>query len=453
MTEAVTRVHCPWCTTRLNAQAAVCHRCGAIKMRPPLSMMQIFFVHPLGATVLALAGLVLFGLSAVKAGGVFIASWLLFSLIHVAFRQRRRWVQLEPLLLKADETEQQVSHAAPFQMKPWFATAATVIVGVGIVWAATPHTSKETASAAVIPVDAQAAPVTVATVAPPREALPPTPPAQPWKAETPPSEPLRIDVATVPVEMPKPEQPDRTQVLTAQRLLSDLGYDVGGVDGKVGARTRAAIKSFREKAGLGGEEINAELIAALETAAPMQQFAAAPAQPMLSDGRPARLDTPAAPSMRPQQADAPIGMPTRHGSTASATWRPTDVSASQPTEPRSRGGESTATLNRESAQKAQPAPQPRPERTAVVTNEIPVNGTMASTPREMQAPVRLAAPTRNPQHADATGPAPAPKPVPIHTLVPTIVPVQSPGQGTVGGLVLPPQPPPPPPGYAPSVRY
>lgn len=449
MTEAVTRVHCPWCTTRLNAQAAVCHRCGAIKMRPPLSMMQIFFVHPLGATILALAGLVLFGLSVVKAGGVFIAAWLLFSLLHVAFRQRRRWVQLEPLLLKADETEQQVSHAAPFQMKPWFATAATVIVGLGIIWSLAPHRQNETANAAVLPVDAAKA-VSVAAVAPPREALPPAPPAQPVAA-TPAPEPLKIEVATVPstsvAEPPKPEQPDRTQILTAQRLLSDLGYDVGGVDGRIGSRTRAAIKSFREKAGMpGSEEIDAGLIAALETAAPAQQFAAAPSQPMLSDGRPARLDTPVA---APARADASMGMPTRLGS--SASWRQQadtsvpsrlDTASAQVSESRTRGGETslnTASLNREAAQRG----QPRPERTQVVTNDVPVDGTLVNAPRQ---------PWNAQQQADA-GYAPAQRPVPIYTLVPTLVPVQSPGSASVGAIQLPPQPPPPPPGYAPPVRY
>ncbi len=446
MTEAVTRVHCPWCTTRLNAQAAVCHRCGAIKMRPPLSMMQIFFVHPLGATILALAGLVLFGLSVVKAGGVFITAWLLFSLIHVAFRQRRRWVQLEPLLLKADETEQQVSHPAPFQMKPWFATAATVIVGLGIIWGVAPHRQTETANAAVLPVETKAAPVSVAAVAPPREALPPTTSTQPV-ASTPSVEPLKIDVATVPTagvaEPPKPEQPDRTQILAAQRLLSDLGYDVGGVDGRIGSRTRAAIKSFREKAGMpGNEEIDAGLIAALETAAPTQQFAAAPAQPTLSDGRPARLDTPFA---TPARSDASIGMPTRLGSSASwrqqadaaASSRMADPIPAQASEPRTRGGETalnTASLNRESAQKG----LPRPERTQVVTNEVPVDGTLVSAPRQ----------SRNAQQQADAGYAPAQKPVPIYTLVPTLVPVQS-----SGAIQLPPQPPPPPPGYAPPVRY
>lgn len=443
MTDTVTRVHCPWCTTRLNAQANVCHRCGAIKMRPPLSMIQIFFLHPLGATILALAGFVLFGLSVVKAGGVFIAAWLLFSLIHVAFRQRRRWVQLEPLLLKADETEQQASHAAPFQMKPWFATAATVIVGLGIVWAAAPQQVKETAAATTVPVDAKAqAPITVAAVAPPREALAPTPTAQPWKAEMPAAEPLKIEVATVPVpsapaidDMTKPEQPDRTQILAAQRMLSDLGYDVGGVDGKIGSRTRAAIKSFREKAGVtGGDEINAVLIAALESAAPTQQFASVPASPTLSDGRPARLDTPVATQISAGQAS--VGMPTRLGSTRSQTERPADMQRAETTAvPRgAEYGLTAASLNRESAQKGQPAPQ----RTSVVASEVPVDGVMVQTPRQ---------PTRNAQHADASATAPAPQP--IHTLVPTIVPVQS-ASGSVAGIVLPPQPPPPPPGY---VRY
>jgi peptidoglycan hydrolase-like protein with peptidoglycan-binding domain len=450
MTEAVTRMHCPWCTTRLNAQAAVCHRCGAIKMRPPLSMMQIFFVHPLGATILALIGFTLFGLSVVKAGGVFIAGWLLFSLIHVAFRQRRRWVQLEPLLLKVDETEQQVSHAAPFQMKPWWATAATVVVGLGIVWATTPRTQVEASGGATLSVNtaavstpAPAAPVNVAVVAPAREALPPTPPSQPWKVETPASEPPKVDVAAV--DATKPEPPDRNLVLTAQRLLSDLGYDVGGVDGKIGSRTRASVKAFRERAGLGGEEINAGLIAALETAAPLQQYAAvAPTPAPVSETRPQRMDSRGMPLVDPFRPQA----------------EPTFADKPMPQAESGRmQNSSTAALNREAAQKYQqptpaerPAPtETRPQRTPVVTNEMPVNGGIVTVPRDTQAqaPVRVAAPLA--QKAEATAPAQAA--VPIHTLVPTIIPIQNPGSAVVDGAAIPPPPPAYPIRLGPPVRY
>ena len=43
---------------------------------------------------------------------------------------------------------------------------------------------------------------------------------------------------------------DRDTVLTAQRLLADLGYDPGPADGDPGARTRSAIREFQDDEGL-----------------------------------------------------------------------------------------------------------------------------------------------------------------------------------------------------------
>jgi hypothetical protein len=46
------------------------------------------------------------------------------------------------------------------------------------------------------------------------------------------------------------EAPSRDQVLDIQQRLEAQGYDVGGVDGTLGARTRAAIKAVQMQLGL-----------------------------------------------------------------------------------------------------------------------------------------------------------------------------------------------------------
>ena len=60
----------------------------------------------------------------------------------------------------------------------------------------------------------------------------------------------------------------KTQVKDVQTLLSDLGYDIGGADGSVGPKTRAAIISFEQANGLPETgRINAALVDRLELAA------------------------------------------------------------------------------------------------------------------------------------------------------------------------------------------
>jgi peptidoglycan hydrolase-like protein with peptidoglycan-binding domain len=46
------------------------------------------------------------------------------------------------------------------------------------------------------------------------------------------------------------EAPTRAQVQEAQKILQVLGYDVGKVDGVIGAGTRAAVKAVQQKLGL-----------------------------------------------------------------------------------------------------------------------------------------------------------------------------------------------------------
>ncbi|MCK4988304.1 MAG: peptidoglycan-binding protein, partial [Desulfobacterales bacterium] len=42
------------------------------------------------------------------------------------------------------------------------------------------------------------------------------------------------------------EQEDRLQIAEVQAALQKLGYNVGKVDGKLGSKTRAAIKAFQK---------------------------------------------------------------------------------------------------------------------------------------------------------------------------------------------------------------
>jgi N-acetyl-anhydromuramyl-L-alanine amidase AmpD len=63
------------------------------------------------------------------------------------------------------------------------------------------------------------------------------------------------------------EQEERLQIATVQAKLLKLGYEVGEIDGKLGPRTKAAIKSFQDKQGLKADgKISAKLMKQLETA-------------------------------------------------------------------------------------------------------------------------------------------------------------------------------------------
>ena len=59
-----------------------------------------------------------------------------------------------------------------------------------------------------------------------------------------------------------------TQIKDVQTLLTDLGYDIGGADGSMGPRTRAAIISFEQANGMPETgRVNAALLDRLELAA------------------------------------------------------------------------------------------------------------------------------------------------------------------------------------------
>ena len=61
-------------------------------------------------------------------------------------------------------------------------------------------------------------------------------------------------------------------VREAQMLLKDLGYDAGGVDGKLGTKTRAAIRAFQEDDGAAQNgEVDIGLLSRLRQARSRQQ--------------------------------------------------------------------------------------------------------------------------------------------------------------------------------------
>ncbi len=87
--------------------------------------------------------------------------------------------------------------------------------------------------------------------------------AQPQSASSPAS-PSPGPAATAAPTVPPP---DRELVIQAQRHLAELGYQVGAADGVAGARTRAAIASFRRSNGIGsGEGIDKPVVDALAAA-------------------------------------------------------------------------------------------------------------------------------------------------------------------------------------------
>ncbi|MBF2734556.1 MAG: peptidoglycan-binding protein [Betaproteobacteria bacterium AqS2] len=61
-------------------------------------------------------------------------------------------------------------------------------------------------------------------------------------------------------------------VRDAQMLLKDLGYDAGGVDGRLGTKTRAAIRAFQEDEGVAQSgEVDVGLLSRLRQARSRQQ--------------------------------------------------------------------------------------------------------------------------------------------------------------------------------------
>lgn len=48
---------------------------------------------------------------------------------------------------------------------------------------------------------------------------------------------------------------DQAEIAGVQRLLNDIGYDIGAIDGRLGATTKSALRQYRQTRGLGQEGI------------------------------------------------------------------------------------------------------------------------------------------------------------------------------------------------------
>lgn len=313
MAETDTLLRCPCCATRVSAEASICHGCGAIRARPPLATVQLFFVHPLVAFGLMLAAMGGLGLPVIPASGLFAVAWASFSVIYIVARRRHRWSEVEPLLLEDEPLEADPTHRPRVVFAPWWAGAATVATGLALLWMVAPRPDAEAANAEVVvslTSPTAPAPVHVAVVLPPKAALPPKSAPEAVSAKTEPAkiEPpkpsvvmadttsaitigvastvtpgLATEAAKVPLtaldtsktELPKAEPPADVQTIAAQRLLADLGYFDGTPDGKMSAKMKAAVKEFRADMSLGGDAVDPRLLTTLESVVSARQQAEA----------------------------------------------------------------------------------------------------------------------------------------------------------------------------------
>lgn len=115
-----------------------------------------------------------------------------------------------------------------------------------------------------------------------------SPPATPEK----PAPPAAIQPTVEPAAAARPPA-STEQVLATQRLLARLGYRPGPADGLLGPRTRAAVRSFQEEAGLAADgEVTAGLLQRLQARAAAAGGPAAAADPKRTE-----LGVPAEPSL------------------------------------------------------------------------------------------------------------------------------------------------------------
>ena len=82
---------------------------------------------------------------------------------------------------------------------------------------------------------------------------------------------------------PEPMAPQRDLIREVQRLLSDLGYNVGGADGIAGARTESAVRTFRTATGLPATGKIDEALASTLRRTIAERRTASPPPPSVSD--------------------------------------------------------------------------------------------------------------------------------------------------------------------------
>jgi peptidoglycan hydrolase-like protein with peptidoglycan-binding domain len=432
MIRSENRQLCPYCEARLSAEATVCHGCGAVRALTRYSLLQLFFLYPLVALALALTVWTVADAALVAVGATLALSWLALGVAHVAYRRNHpRWLRKAP-----DEEPPLVLYDAhapvtrPSGFSPWVATAITVAIGTVVLANTAPRPPAEVAA------NISAIPLAPAT---PIVAAAPPPPAVTVAAAAP-TESLTDAGAIEPPATAEATLLDRQTIAAAQKLLADLGYAVGSADGVAGPRTRAAVRTFREKSGLGGDALDAALLTALESAPkPVKQLdiAARPLDAPMTftgsgtgsfqqrpDSRAQQRQDMTGPLLRPEwtapreaPAPVPVSIPSRVEPRSEWSAPQQAVSAPQRSEPRGRGESSRSEWTPQQASPApqppryEPAPQPRydpapqpavlPPRTETPARPEPSRQAAITPPSQIQPREALIPPSAAPQPRQA----------------------------------------------------
>lgn len=172
--------------------------------------------------------------------------------------------------------------AQPSRLRVPVETVAETRVGIGSAASASPKVSPASAPRAPVvatPIGKLPAPSALVAGAPP--ALPSPPSARPTATPTP---------------SPTPQFVFEPSVLRAQKLLAELGYEVGKPDGKLGPRTAAALETFQKEHALAlTKKADEATLARLEEEAKRRaiaKLAATPAAVAAVGGTPAPQATP-----------------------------------------------------------------------------------------------------------------------------------------------------------------
>jgi len=314
---------CRFCGESLPAAAMLCRGCGATLARRSVSVWPLFLFLPLLALTAVLAAAIQVELPPRSIAIAFPVAWLTLALLYVAWTRRAAWRRGETLVLTAPADSAPVSGWAALLTSQW-SIGATAAAVVGVLWITASGQPLDPANALILSLDgsdrsrtavlASAGSASTSSMSVPSTGIAPAvladaramrPPAAVPPA---PSAPIAVAAAMVPTQNEEPvskseiavaapvslapeaasaEADEQAVVLTAQKMLDGLGYSVGGIDGKPGSKTRIAVRSFRERQGLGGgETIDAALVAALESATAQRQAAIRQARQQQASARP-----------------------------------------------------------------------------------------------------------------------------------------------------------------------
>jgi hypothetical protein len=310
----VERLTCPFCRSHLNPGAVACHGCGAVRGSRPVSYLLILIAFPLLAVIVTVTMFGVLGPDRMSAGGillVFVCTWFGLVGLHASSRSQMHWTlpsvgavhregtpeihreladdkrcpqcaeMVKSAALKCRHCGFDFSPAAdrsgvidlaPSSDGTYAAPAARRPVEI---WEASPrqnHVIKDSPSASPAPSLSLPAPgarrslvgyligiaavLGVATwlLAPDRDAS---------------VSAISASARTTPAPIPGEQlmsKPERERIAEVQRLLGQLGYEIGGADGVMGSKTRTAITQFRSRQGMPAGDIDRNFAAMLEAA-------------------------------------------------------------------------------------------------------------------------------------------------------------------------------------------